>query len=209
MNSLHLTFALAVFFLIASPGPVVALVISDAKHAWPAATITGGVVSAQLLLLMTLTLIYTALDVSPVLLDWGQLVGGLYLAWLGITALLRKADGPASIQYSQRHFFWRALKVGLSNPKDILFFLAFLPGFIEPGGSFLQQGLILAVIWGVIDASILLAYGAVSRQLLPYNDVQKIMAKAPGIFLLAIGLLSIYMGTEKLLAVKNVQLIFN
>ncbi|MGY2288774.1 LysE family translocator [Pseudomonas sp. SDO528_S397] len=199
MTALHLTFALAVFFLIASPGPVVALVISDAKHAWPAATITGGVLSAQLLLLITLVLIYTALDISPVLLNWGQLMGGLYLAWLGISSLFSKAGGLSEAQYSQRHFFWRALKVGLSNPKDILFFLAFLPGFIEPEASFIKQGLVLALIWGVIDISILLVYGALSRQLLSHGAVQKIVAKAPGVFLLAIGVLSSCMGLQKLM----------
>lgn len=199
MTMLHLTFAVAVFFLIASPGPVVALVISDARQAWPAATITGGVLSAQLLLLITLTLIYTALDVSPTLLNWGQLVGGLYLAWLGINSLLGSAEGVAAVQNSQRHFFWRALKVGLSNPKDILFFLAFLPGFIEPDGDFIKQGLVLALIWGVIDVTILLVYGAISRQLLPSVTAQKIMAKAPGLFLLGIGLLSMLMGTERLI----------
>ncbi|ARB30352.1 LysE family translocator [Pseudomonas tolaasii] len=199
MTMLHLTFALAVFFLIASPGPVVALVISDARQAWPTATITGGVLSAQLLLLITLTLIYTALDVSPTLLNWGQLVGGLYLAWLGINSLLSSADGVATVQNSQRHFFWRALKVGLSNPKDILFFLAFLPGFIEPDGDFIKQGLVLALIWGVIDVTILLVYGAISRQLLPSVTAQKIMAKAPSLFLLGIGLLSMLMGTQRLI----------
>ncbi|ROM33538.1 lysine transporter LysE [Pseudomonas poae] len=199
MSMLHLTFALAVFFLIASPGPVVALVISDARQAWPAATITGGVLSAQLLLLITLALIYTALDVSPVLLNWGQLIGGLYLAWLGVSSLLASSDSVATVQKGQRHFFWRALKVGLSNPKDILFFLAFLPGFIDPNGDFIKQGLILALIWGVIDVTILLIYGAISRQLLSFAAAQKIMAKAPSVFLLGIGLLSGVMGTQRLM----------
>ncbi len=199
MTMLHLTFALAVFFLIASPGPVVALVISDARQAWPTATITGGVLSAQLLLLITLTLIYTAMDVSPVLLNWGQLVGGLYLAWLGVSSLRASVEGVSPVQNSHSHCFWRALKVGLSNPKDILFFLAFLPGFIKPDGDFIKQGLLLALIWGVIDLSILLIYGAISRQLLPSAVAQKIMAKAPGFFLLGIGLLSGVMGAQRLI----------
>ncbi|WP_248750473.1 LysE family translocator [Pseudomonas sp. MWU15-20650] len=199
MNMLHLAFAVAVFFLIASPGPVVALVISDARQAWPTATITGGVLSAQLLLLITLTLIYTAMDVSPVLLSWGQLVGGLYLAWLGVSSLRAGASDVAPEQKSRRHLFWRALKVGLSNPKDILFFLAFLPGFIEPDGDFIKQGLLLALIWGVIDVSILLIYGAISRQLLPFAAVQKIMVKAPSMFLLGIGLLSGCLGAQRLI----------
>ncbi|CRM47432.1 LysE family translocator [Pseudomonas sp. 58 R 3] len=199
MSILHLTFAVAVFFLIASPGPVVALVISDARQAWPTATITGGVLSAQLLLLITLTLIYTAMDVSPLLLNWGQLVGGLYLAWLGVSSLRASADGIAPVQNSRRHFFWRALKVGLSNPKDILFFLAFLPGFIEHDGDFIKQGLLLALIWGVIDVSILLIYGAISRRLLSFAAAQKVMTKAPSVFLLGIGLLSGILGAQRLM----------
>ena len=36
MNATYLAFAAAITLLIASPGPVVALVIADARRSWPA-----------------------------------------------------------------------------------------------------------------------------------------------------------------------------
>jgi len=197
MTATYLTFAVTVFFLIASPGPIVTLVIADARHSWPGATIFGGVLSAQLLLLGTLLLIYTALDINPTLLDAGQVVGGLYLSWLGFSSL---RSGTSELQtqiQGQRYFFWRALKVGLSNPKDILFFLAFLPSFIDSSGEFSTQALMLTMIWALIDITILLAYSALSRQLLSRGPLQNIMNYAPGIFLLGLGLLSTLSGLKK------------
>ncbi len=41
MNATYLAFAAAVALLIASPGPVVALVVADARRAWPLWTILG------------------------------------------------------------------------------------------------------------------------------------------------------------------------
>ncbi|HCC63220.1 MAG TPA: lysine transporter LysE, partial [Pseudomonas sp.] len=131
MNATYLAFAAAVALLIASPGPVVALVVADARRSWPAWTILGGVISAQLLLIAALMLIYLALDLKPVILEWGQVLGGLYLIWLGADGLCGGGGEEArEVPRPQSHYFWRAMAVGLSNPKDILFFLAFLPGFI-------------------------------------------------------------------------------
>ena len=79
MNATYLAFAAAVALLIASPGPVVALVVADARRSWPAWTILGGVLSAQMLLIAALMVIYLALDLKPVILEWGQVLGGLYL----------------------------------------------------------------------------------------------------------------------------------
>ena len=77
MNATYLAFAAAVALLIASPGPVVALVVADARRRWPLWTILGGAVSAQILMIAALVMIYLALDLDPLVLEAGQILGGL------------------------------------------------------------------------------------------------------------------------------------
>ena len=199
MNATYLAFAAAVTLLIASPGPVVALVIADARRSWPAWTILGGVLSAQLLLIAALTLIYLALDVDPVILEWGQVLGGLYLIWLGADGLCGGRDAAAVRERPQVHLFWRAMAVGLSNPKDILFFLAFLPGFILPAQPFAPQAAALIGIWALVDVSVLIAYSLASRHLSNHERLQYLLDLLPSFFLLALGLVSCGMGINSLI----------
>ena len=199
MSATYLAFAAAVALLIASPGPVVALVIADARRAWPLWTILGGVLSAQVLLICALLMIYLALDLDPAILNWGQVLGGLYLIWLGADSLCGGNEETRTIQRTESNYFWRAMAVGLSNPKDILFFLAFLPGFILPSQPFTAQAVALIVIWGVIDLSILLAYSLLSRRIATYNSVQRLLDLLPSVFLLGLGLISCLLGVSRIL----------
>lgn len=198
MNATYLAFAAAVALLIASPGPVVALVIADARRSWPAWTILGGVISAQLLLVAALVLIYLALDLEPVILEWGQVLGGLYLIWLGADGLCGGGEENTNLPRSEAHYFWRAMAVGLSNPKDILFFLAFLPGFILPAQPFAPQAAALIAIWALVDVSILIAYSLVSRHLSSHERLQRVLDLLPSFFLLGLGLVSCGMGVTSL-----------
>ncbi|WP_028240065.1 LysE family translocator [Stutzerimonas azotifigens] len=198
MITTYIAFAAAITLLIASPGPVVALVMSDSRRRWPGRTILGGVLSAQILLVTALVLIYLALDIDPAVLHAGQVLGGVYLAWLGYNALLDEDDGEMRIGERPNAYFWRALKVGLSNPKDILFFLAFLPSFILPVEPFFQQALTLLLIWGAIDLSILVCYSLLSRRVMASRFGRLALGHAPGYILIALGLLSCVSGLQRL-----------
>ncbi|CAM5350745.1 Lysine transporter LysE OS=Stutzerimonas stutzeri OX=316 GN=CXK95_14445 PE=4 SV=1 [Stutzerimonas stutzeri] len=91
------------------------------------------------------------------------------------------------------------MAVGLSNPKDILFFLAFLPGFILPTQPFAPQALTLIAIWAVIDLCVLLAYSLLSRRLAGTGLVQRLLDILPGYFLVALGLVSCSLGVLRML----------
>lgn len=194
----YLSFALAITLLIASPGPVVALVLADGRGTWPTWTILGGILSAQILLACALLMLYLALDVNTLVLEWGRLLGGLYLAWLGLSTLRASGNAAQCSETGSRQRFWRTLRVGLSNPKDILFFLAFLPSFILPGQSFARQACILALIWAVIDLSVLSTYATLSQRLFRLDTGKALLTWVPGMCLLALGLYSGLQGLHAL-----------
>lgn len=195
--TLYVTYAISIALLISSPGPVIALVISDSKYGWPTGTILGGAISAFLLLACSLLVIHFALVIDGVLLDWGRAVGGLYLGYLGVSILFSKQH-HSSTKSHHHDCFWRTMKVGLSNPKDILFFLAFLPSFIVSEQSFIEQSSIFIGIWLVVDMAIIVAYAGVAQKLLAYKRCQTLLFYLPGVFMSLVGAISIYLGLSHL-----------
>ncbi len=86
--------------------------------------------------------------------------GAAYLIYLGVKTLLsRRAPLEAPEEYrrlSDRAIFWQGALTNVLNPKVALFFMAFLPQFIDPQGahrtlSFLCLGAILLIIGLVND----------------------------------------------------------
>lgn len=81
----------------------------------------------------------------PWLFDVIRWVGVAYLLWLAIGALRASSVGQSKVKLlSVRQAFRQGFFVNLSNPKVILFVLAFVPQFVDPSqGSVLVQFLIL------------------------------------------------------------------
>ena len=82
-------------------------------------------------------------------------IGAAYLVYLGIT-LLRKRDGIAADigarrdVTSMRRVFWQGFLTNVLNPKVALFFLAFVPQFIDAGSTTkIQAFLFLGVIFNI------------------------------------------------------------
>jgi len=98
--------------------------------------------------------------------------GAVYLIWLGIKALRSRpgATGLASpVAPPWRRICRDGFVVALLNPKTALFFAAFLPQFINRGGSPMMQSLTLGTLFVAIaastDAGYALAAGAASSRL--------------------------------------------
>lgn len=72
---------------------------------------------------------------SPVAFTVLKIAGGLYLVWLGVQAIrnARPARVAAASNESPRTLFVKGLVANAINPKVILFFLAFLPQFVDAG----------------------------------------------------------------------------
>jgi len=83
-----------------------------------------------------------------------KIAGAAYLAWLGIQSLRagfgRLPPAPsgevATAQVPPLRSFREGLLTNLLNPKVIVFYLALLPQFMEPGDPVLARSLLLAAI---------------------------------------------------------------
>lgn len=97
-----------------------------------------------------------ALGLSALLASWPQgfeiirWLGVAYLLWLAVQAL-RAGDikTPEPVQVGWWQAFRMGLWVSLTNPKVILFVLAFMPQFVDPARPVLPQFLIFGAILGL------------------------------------------------------------
>ena len=142
------TFVTASFLLI--PGPTILLVISyslirgrQAVFALLLGVGLGDVV-AMLLSFIGVGLLLQTVSIVFQFFMW---IGAAYLIWLGIRML---RDESESLELSEKidHKVWHAIianafVITALNPKSIVFFLAFLPQFINSEKSFITQSLIL------------------------------------------------------------------
>lgn len=66
--------------------------------------------------------------------------GAIYLVYLGITTLVSRKKVFGSLNNEQclsyRAIYWQGLLTNIFNPKVALFFLSFLPQFIDPQNSY-------------------------------------------------------------------------
>jgi len=143
-------FSLAAALLTVSPGLDTALVLHTAARegaaaAWRAALgIALGCLAWGVLAAAGLS---AALLASSTLFATLRLAGAAYLVWLGI-ALLWDSTVRSSKPVEARGAtpFRRGLLTNLLNPKVGLFYVAFLPQFIPPGGDVLALTLAMAAI---------------------------------------------------------------
>jgi threonine/homoserine/homoserine lactone efflux protein len=156
-TSTLVTFVLASAAIIVSPGPAQALVLartlSDGRKA--------GVLTAVGLNVGTMVHAAAAgLGVSAVLatsalaFDLVKYLGAGYLVYLGVCALRtgRHPGQSGTSTPNTRVALARAVVTGILNPKVALFFLAFLPQFVDPArGSVLAQCLVLGALLAAMD----------------------------------------------------------
>ncbi len=84
----------------------------------------------------------------------------LFLAWQAWRAGGAAGNGPAVPELSTRALYVRGIIMNLGNPKVSLFFLAFLPQFVDPSrGSMAARFLQLGVLFIVAT---MLVFGALS-----------------------------------------------
>lgn len=169
--SLLLAYALSVLMLVATPGPVVALIVNTSMNAGPrqaVLTALGTNAASLLLALLAVLMLTTGLALDPRLIGWVSLLGCCFIGWLGVQGL-REVFAPSPVEAAPRADQGRqglasGFLVGIGNPKDIVFFASFFPQFIQVTRSLQHSALLLTLVWVLVDFAVLGAYILVARQ---------------------------------------------
>lgn len=153
---LYLAFVVASAVLILIPGPNVALIAANSvAHGTRFGLLTVGGTSSAVVVHLALTVLGATaiLGFLAASFDWLRWAGVIYLVWLGVRAWRTPAVDLAGTEAQARSvklIYGRGFLVGLTNPKTLLFYGAFLPQFITSGPTVADQLLLLAVTFLVV-----------------------------------------------------------
>ena len=148
-------FALAALAILAVPGPAVIYIVTRSIHQGRAAGLAS-VLGIHVGTLVHLT--FAVVGLSAILVSSAtaftvvKVLGALYLIVIGIRTLLGRADpedtDPQRPPRRRRRDFAEGVVVNILNPKTALFFLAFLPQFVDPAsGSVPLQVTVLGLLF--------------------------------------------------------------
>ncbi|ANK82493.1 MAG: lysine transporter LysE [Rhizobiales bacterium NRL2] len=197
---LWIAFVLASAALLAVPGPTVMLAVSHALNGGrrtALGTVPGTMLGDFTAMTVSLAGAGAVLAASATLFTALKLVGAAYLIWLGVKLWRAKPD-PAALEQriapaSMQSVFLQSFVVTALNPKGIVFFVAFVPQFVDPAAPVLMQFVVLEATF-VILAGVNVALWAMAAGTLRARFRQpatmRLVNRIGGGFLIGAGLLT-------------------
>jgi threonine/homoserine/homoserine lactone efflux protein len=188
--SVLLAFGIASAVLIAIPGPAVVYIVTRGLSQGRAAGLVsavgieaGGLVHVAAAVLGLSAVVASSATAFAVL----KYAGAAYLVFLGIQKLRNREEVAlgALPRESKSRLFGQGLVVNALNPKVAVFFVAFLPQFVDPdrGAVALQVavlGVLFLVIATVLDCAWALAAGTVGARLRRSVSVRRWLDRLSG-----------------------------
>lgn len=170
-----LIYAAAAFGLSLTPGPNGLLALTHGALYGARRTIftiLGGVTGFTLVIALSMFGIGALLAASAELLVVLKWLGGAYLVFLGVQVWRSPEVAAARHQEGSRagsaQLFRSGLLSAVSNPKGILFFVAFLPQFIEPQRPLVIQFAIMALTFAAIEFGYELVVAILADRIQPW-----------------------------------------
>lgn len=158
-------YVITVIIMIASPGPVMILVASAGlKSGYKKAleTIVGTNLASLILIGLSIFILKGMLNINETIFLTIKLLGCFYIGYLGCEILREvfQSKSKSNTQNNSQNIqmitpiqggLRKGFLVGISNPKDIIFFSSFFPQFIGIHADINTSLMILVVAWIVLD----------------------------------------------------------
>ncbi|MEB3767008.1 LysE family translocator [Acinetobacter sp. MD2] len=187
----YFLFVISVVVMIATPGPVMILVASaglQGGYKKALQTIFGTNFASLILIFISVLMLKGVVAVNENFLNIIRILGCLYIGYLGFSIVKEVIQSPnaAAIQTfsAQNGGFKKGLLVGISNPKDIIFFSAFFPQFVSITPNINMSLSILTFTWIVLDFLTLSLVYMFFRKLSNSHLYPKILGLCGGLLLL-------------------------
>ena len=135
------SFIASILIFQAIPGAgTIAILDSTARNGRAAgmSSVLGTLTGDFLFMVAAAAGLAAVMQANPILFQSLQWFGAAYLFWMGIQLVMKRDDGDVAItngSLTSWLHFRRAFIVSLTNPKVILFFVAFFPLFLKPNAS--------------------------------------------------------------------------
>lgn len=205
-ESTLLLFSGVALVLLLVPGPAVIYIVSTAATQGRRAGLlsVAGIHSGTLVHIAAAVAGLSAIIVtSATAFTVVKLAGALYLTVVGVRMLFgRTGDASPPQRRSNRTVFTRGLVVNILNPKTAVFFLAFVPQFVDVGvghetTQLLVLGLTFICLGLVTDGLYALSAGTIGPRVLSAPGVQRRKDQVAGAVYLTLGVTTALAGSTK------------
>jgi len=194
---LYLAYCLAVVILVLIPGPVVTLVVANSlRHGSRSglATVAGASIGNAILLGATAVGLVAFFALMSEIFEVIRWAGAVYLIWLGIRAW-RAGGGqglPAvpATERSPRAVFVQGFLIAITNPKAIIFYIAFLPQFVDahlPAGPQLLLMIGTMIVMALLSDSLYALLAGRARGWFAAPERRRLQGRVTGTLLIGVG----------------------
>ena len=201
-------FVSAALVLLLVPGPAVLYIFARSVEQGRLAGLVSilGIHTATLVHVVAAALGLSAILASSALaFSVVKYAGAAYLIWLGLKKIFGRSETPGEVtveRHGHARLFRDGFVVNLLNPKTALFFLAFLPQFIEVDrGHVAMQivflGLLFTVMGFITDGCYALAAGTAGNWLKRSRGYLKVERYVSGVLFIGLGLTAAFAGSQK------------
>jgi threonine/homoserine/homoserine lactone efflux protein len=198
----------AALALLLTPGPAVLYITARSASQGRMAGLVSvlAIETANFLQAVAAALGLSAILLSSALaFDVVKYLGAAYLIYLGIRKLLASDEGSedkAMKLESLSRIYWQGFVVNILNPKTALFFLAFLPQFVDPAReNVIRQNLLLGAIFVgmavITDSMYALLASSLASKLTGNRRFQKGGRYFAGLVYIGLGITTALTGTRK------------
>ena len=199
-------FIVASAILVAIPGPAVLYIVSTgiARGRGSALASMAGIETGAMVHVFAATVGLSAIVTSSALaFSVLKYAGAAYLVILGIRTLRAGVTIEAAprAEVSNLRSFGRGVVVNVLNPKVALFFLAYLPQFVDPGREsvplqLLVLGLVFIAVAIVIDSIYALSSGTIGALLQRKPSLARTQNRVAGVTYIALGATAALTGSK-------------
>lgn len=192
-----LAFFTAAFILAALPGPgmmyVLARTLGGGRRAGLLSSV-GTALGGSVHILAAATGLSALMAASAVAFSVVKYAGAAFLIYLGLRTLLSRESQAREVGElpNSQAVFRQAVVTEVLNPKTALFFLAFIPQFVDPSRGavfvqFLLLGTVSVVLNSLADGVVALLAGALARRLRTSSRFHNGQRMTSGLALIVLG----------------------
>lgn len=191
------SFVAAILVFQAIPGAgTIAILDSTARDGRAAgmAAVMGTLAGDTLFMIAAVAGLAALLQANPILFQSLQWFGAAYLLWMGARLAFARADSDSTASgdaLTLAGYFRRAFLVSLTNPKVILFFIAFFPLFLKPNPSPLTLPVMMlhvTILSLVYQAALVLIGNIIAVRLKTFSSSRLIATRLAGVTLIALSM---------------------
>ena len=193
-NYTSFVMAILLFQLIPGAGTI-AILNATARNGIGAGmgAVMGTLLGDFLFMIAALAGLATLMQQNPFLFELLQYFGAGYLCWLGIGLIRTHVEHRHTNEPHQSGwtYFRQACAVSLTNPKVMLFFVAFFPLFLAPHathGTLVAMVLHVSILSFLYQTGLVLLGNGIAKKMNTFPSARKWAIKLAGIALIGFGI---------------------